>query len=172
MFDKIDPSRTLEIAASQARTFRQLLLGILLTLIAALLLAYEGDGAPPIAWFAAIIFGGFTFFVLWRLVTMERGPVVTISPRGIRDIRLAAEFLPWTAVRNISSHAKMMVLTVDPAAVARLTLSPAARTAHAAGPKTFYIRAADLDTDFDRLLMMCAIYAETAKQGKDFAPKS
>ena len=38
----------------------------------------------------------------WRLLTI-RGPVVTITPQGIRDTRIAAEFIPWTSVKQIST---------------------------------------------------------------------
>ena len=49
-----------------------------------------------------VFFSLCTIVGLWRLIA-ARGPVVTISPDGIRDTRVAAEFIPWNAVTAIST---------------------------------------------------------------------
>lgn len=78
--------------------------------------------------FAAVAFGFMTIVILRQLLTV-RGPVVTITPDGIRDIRVAAEFIPWTAVRKIrmDNESMVTVLVIDPAVEQRLTLTTSAR---------------------------------------------
>jgi hypothetical protein len=44
----------------------------------------------------AMFFGAATAVLLWRVFT-TRGPVVTITPEGIRDVRVAAELIAWSA---------------------------------------------------------------------------
>jgi hypothetical protein len=59
------------------------------------------------------------------------GPVVTVTPEGIRDTRVAAEVIPWSAITGISTWQyrgqKIMVLAVDPATESGLTLTRIAR---------------------------------------------
>src|SRR5262249_47319830 len=75
-------------------------------------------------------FGLCTGIALFRLFTV-RAAVVTMTAEGIRDTRIAPEFIPWTAVRGIFTWQfqlqKVMVLVVDPAVEARLTLTRMAR---------------------------------------------
>ena len=83
-----------------------------------------------IGWASILFFGFCTIVALWRLVT-QRGPVVTITPQGIRDIRIVEDFIPWAAIRNISTwefqRQKAMVLAVDPAVERKLPLTVMAR---------------------------------------------
>jgi hypothetical protein len=38
----------------------------------------------------------------FRRVSTARGPVVTITPEGIREVRVAAELIPWSAINDIA----------------------------------------------------------------------
>lgn len=119
-------------------------------------------------------------FAVWvgRLLT-RRGPVVTIGPQGIRDTRVAAEFIPWRAVRDITTWditrldkvgqqlmalagQQVMVLAVDPAVEQTLTLTRLARWSRArnrrAGADGLCIASADLKTDYDTLLSTSRAY--------------
>src|SRR3954469_9968601 len=80
-----------------------------------------------------VIFGVCAALALRGLFGL-RGPVVTISSQGFRDTRLAAELIPWRAVRGVSAYngalawqQRVMVLAVDPVTEARLTLPLLAR---------------------------------------------
>jgi hypothetical protein len=68
-------------------------------------------------YFGAGVFGLATGLALWRLVT-SRGPVITISPEGIRDTRLAVAVIPWSVVTGISTREvhgqRLMVLGISP----------------------------------------------------------
>lgn len=58
-----------------------------------------------------------TVMLIWQYKPMN-GPVVTLTPEGVRDTRVADAFIPWSAVqmiqpqRNIGSRS--LILTVDP----------------------------------------------------------
>jgi hypothetical protein len=65
-----------------------------------------------------MVFAGTTSVLLWRVFTI-RGPVVTITPEGIRDVRVLAELIPWNAINDIAIwDRREMVPAVDPAAEA------------------------------------------------------
>jgi hypothetical protein len=73
---------------------------------------------------------------IWRLLA-QRGPMVTLSPAGLRDVRVAAEPIPWPAIKSISTwqmqRQMVLLVAIDPAEEARLTLTRVARwmrTAH------------------------------------------
>jgi hypothetical protein len=73
----------------------------------------------------------FAGVVLRRLLTM-RGPVLTLSPAGIRDLRVAAETLAWSAVHNIwiantLVAYKLMLFEVDQRTETGLTLTRTAK---------------------------------------------
>jgi hypothetical protein len=103
-----------------------------------------------------------TVLILWRLFTV-RGPVVTVTAEGIRDIRVAAEFIPWRAITDISTWRsrgkKVIILAVDPVVENRLTLTRMARWSR--GPNRLLgidglcIVAVGLDTSLDELLRLC-----------------
>jgi hypothetical protein len=120
-------------------------------------------------WAGLVFFGLITALVLWRLLT-SRGPVVTLSPEGIRDVRVAAETIPWTAVHDISAWGyrgqRIMVLAVDPELEKRLTLTRIARWSR--GPNTalgadgLCVTAQGLKIGHDELLSRSIAYAKAA----------
>jgi hypothetical protein len=69
----------------------------------------------------------------------QRGPIVTISPGGLRDVRVAADPIPWRAIKGISTwqmqRQTVLVVAVDPATEARLALTRLARWTRSANRK-------------------------------------
>src|SRR3954469_2695382 len=110
-----------------------------------------------------VIFGVCAALALRGLFGL-RGAVVTISPQGFRDTRLAAELIPWRAVRGVSTWSyngtrawrqSVMVLAVDPATEAKLTLPLLARLTRRPnrwlGADGLCVGAQDLKIDFAAL---------------------
>jgi hypothetical protein len=131
-----DSPQVIEIEGSPAKLLGLLGLGVLMTALSAAVAIPLLPGFRPnafhqfVGYFGAVFFGACTVTIAWRLITAG-GPVVTITPQGIRDTRVAAEFIPWGAIRKIHtwqfSGQKMMVLAIDPAIERQLTLTKAAR---------------------------------------------
>jgi hypothetical protein len=131
-----DASRIVEIESSPAKMLGLFGLGVLMTAGAVAIAVPLLPGLQPNALMQVFGYSGGVFFGFctavagWRLLT-TRGPVVTITPDGIRDTRVAAEFIPWSAVHRISTWEvtgqKVMVLAVDEAVEGRLTLTSVAR---------------------------------------------
>lgn len=76
-----------------------------------------GLDASTIGWIGAVVFGVFLLLALWRLIS-TRGPVVTVSPRGLHDTRISAKMIPWEEVLGVSiwqmSNQKIIVVAVTP----------------------------------------------------------
>jgi hypothetical protein len=173
----IDTSRTLEIAGSRAKLAGLFALGILMTgLSAAIALRWlpditAGSLEQSVGWLGVLFFGLGTCMGLWRLLS-ARAPVLTITPEGIRDTRVAAEFLPWTAIQGISTWQmagqSVMVLAVDPTVESRLSLTALARWSRGAnrslGADGLCITAQGLQIDYDSLFATAVAYVEAAQQ--------
>ncbi|WP_420844842.1 STM3941 family protein [Jiella avicenniae] len=61
-------------------------------------------------------FFGFGACVLFSRMTWS-GPVVVLSPEGLRDRRMSPAIIPWTAIRSLKPRsyrgAKLLVLEID-----------------------------------------------------------
>ncbi|RWJ04841.1 MAG: hypothetical protein EOR25_29730 [Mesorhizobium sp.] len=175
---KIDTSRTVEIAYSPVKLIAFIGLAIALTAGAAVLAFHWDSDIPPryefigyfnafVACFAMLLSGYAAGTLIWRLAAI-RGPVVTITPEGIRDIRVAREVIPWRAVHSIDywKPHKAMVLTIDPAVETSLSLTRAARWSR--GPNRFFgvdglcISARELKMSYIELLATSLAYREAA----------
>ncbi|WP_457107836.1 STM3941 family protein [Methylobacterium sp. P5_C11] len=101
-------------------------------------------GDPPGPGRAAVTTGSFTACVAYvglgvfglcaaLVVPMlfQRGPVVSVGPRGIFDRRLSTDWIPWTAIRGIATVAirrqRVIALEVDPRVDASLPWTNCAR---------------------------------------------
>ena len=174
----IDTNERLDIDASPWKLLGFGLLGIGMTALGAALAFGFLPGGPPagsfgqfIGYAAFLFFGLCTAILLWRAFT-SRGPVVTITPDGIRDSRVAADFIPWTAVLHIStwthSGQKVMVLAVDPDVERKLALTRIAKMTRGAN-RSFSIdglcvTAQGLKMSYDDLLRTSMAYATAAHQ--------
>jgi hypothetical protein len=164
-----DTSRTLEIESSPAKLLRLVGIGVLMTAVAVtvtLLPDVPYIGRVVGGYFGILFFGLCTGAALWRLLTAS-GPVVTISPEGIRDTRIAAAIIPWRAVTGISTWQyrgqKLMVLAMKPGIEDQLGLTLAVRWSRGAnrafGADGLCVTAAGLKIDYDTLLRTSQDYA-------------
>ena len=177
----IDTSRTIEIERSPAK------LALFLIFVLGMTAFSLAVASIPVPEFEVVIlvktfgYSGAAFFglcaviAIWNLIKI-RVPVVTISPQGIRDTRLAAEMIPWSAVKGISTWTadrsdrkmmiitvliqRMMVLAVDPAVEKALTFTTIARWSRSVfGANRLGVSATSLKIDNDTLLATSLAYA-------------
>jgi hypothetical protein len=174
-----DTSRTLIIESSPAKLFGLVGLGLLMT-VCAIFVAF----VPGVDLFGKIVGGyfGIVFFGLCTCVAVSRllkspRTVITISPEGICDRRVAAALIPWSAVTRISTWSyrgrnRCVVLALKPGVEARLGLTRVARWTRGAnralGADGLCIMPAGLKVDYDTLLKLCQDYAQQA-HGDDLA---
>lgn len=172
----IDTQQTLNIDASPWKHILVGALGIGMAVVAGFL-AFSGSAEPGslaefIGYVGLVFFGVLTALIFWRALT-SNGPVVTIAPEGIRDMRVAAEFIPWTAIHDISTWAlngqKVMVLAVAPEVEKQLTLTRIARWTRSANAALkadgLCITAQGLKISHNELLEAAIAYMETAQAG-------
>jgi hypothetical protein len=95
--------------------------------------------------------------------------VVLVNNYGIRDLRIANEFILWDSVTDISAcehrGRKCVVLKVTPALEQRLFCDGTAKALanRAAGPDGIVIRPNGLETDFEALLAACRVHFAAAR---------
>ncbi len=169
----IDTSKTIEVRGSRLKLVLLGILGTAMTAGCAWVawagLASPGSFAQLAIWIGVPFFGLCTLIGLRRLFTAEH-VVLMLSPEGIRDTRVAAEVIPWAAVRGLGTWAmqgqKVLVLDVDPEAEKRLTLTRMARWTRGANAKLgadgLCIAATGLEIGYDALLDAATAYTEAA----------
>jgi len=165
-----------EIRQSPLKMLALIAIGIVLTAACAGIAFHRALGIAATSYQEFVGYVGLIFFglcvalSLWRLFSV-RGPVITISSDGIRDTRVAAEVVPWSAIRGISTwhyrRQKMMVLALDPAVESRLTLTRLARWSRepnrALGADGLCIAATGLDISYDTLLQTALAHADKGR---------
>lgn len=116
-------------------------------------------------------YAGIAFFGLmaakfvWVLFA-ERAPVLSVSRDGIRDLRMANEFILWKSVADVSAgrvgRQSFVVLKLEPAVEQRLFCADVAQPMLAAnralGLDGIAISPVGLATDFDGLMATCSGY--------------
>ena len=164
----MDTARKIAIAGSPTKLALLAILGVVMTGLSAVLAFLNLDlglAAKIIGWIGTVFFGLCTLIALWRGL-MERGPVITISPEGIRDTRVSASVVPWRAITGISTWSfqgqQAMVLAVDSAIERTLGLSLIARWSRGAnralGADGLAITASGVKIDYDALLETSLAY--------------
>ncbi len=127
--------------------------------------ASEGIVDFAINGFVVLILGMGTYLMIDQY-RPRSGPVVTLSPEGIRDVRVAPEVIPWSAVqmiqpqRNIGSRS--LVLTVDAGTVERIggkLEPPPPGVSRPPGPEMIQINGAGLKVKFSALSETCIEFA-------------
>ena len=133
--------------------------------------AHPGSGRRAVtpgsfAEFAAYV--GVAFFALCAVLMVpklfQRGPVVSVGPRGIYDRRLSTDWIPWDAIAGITpvriQRQRMLVLQVDPSADKSLPWTNRARRMarlnRAFGPYGYWMAATDLRGGFPALAEVIA----------------
>ncbi|MDC0716727.1 STM3941 family protein [Nannocystis bainbridge] len=165
----MDPTRTLEIFVSPLRTLGYAALGLGMTAACLSLFfiapADEEVVAAAIGGLGVLFFGLCTFMWLWQCFTM--GAVVTLSPEGLRDLRVAREFIPWAAIERISTctvqSQRFLIVALPPEIEQRLTLTRVARWTRAANRRLvadgLFVSAHGLKVDFAALRALVHAYA-------------
>ena len=181
----VDASHDLEINPCATRLRLLVAAGFAMTLLSASL-AFDwwdglGDYDTTLGYAGVAVFGLITSRLIWRLPG-ERGPVVIVTPYGIRDLRCGNEFLLWESISEISAEDdrghKVIVLTPTPALQRQLCTIRAKIRAESRGVPNdrqnsrIVIRMEGLATDFDTLLRACrdfhaASNVRTALQQED-----
>jgi hypothetical protein len=168
-----DISRTIEFHASPTRLLTLLAFSVMSTAMAAALAfrlfpTVPNDQAAVSAGYTGLVFFSFCAAVaIWRLVG-QRGAIVTVSPAGLRDIRVAAEPIPWPAIKSISTwqmqRQMVLLLAIDPAEESRLTLTRLARWTRNAnrahGADGLVVSAQGLKIGYPTLFYTCRDYWE------------
>jgi len=109
-----------------------------------------------IGYLGVALFGPITAWLICMLPA-ERGPVVIVTPFGIRDLRIGNEFLLWESIADVSAEEcrgrKVVVLTPTPDLQRQLSCIRAAK--RSAQNERIVIHPEGLATDFDTLLRAC-----------------
>lgn len=106
--------------------------------------------------------------VFWRTLTL-RGHLVTLSPEGIRDLRIAPDFIPWSAIARvdaISSRVRYLELKLYAGLLPPKLERIMDRTGLISTPRAFYLNAHELSITFDRLHTLVSSYH------RDHGPKA
>ena len=161
----IDAAHDLEINPCATRLRLLVAAGFAMTLLSASL-AFDwwdalGNYDASVGYAGVALFGLITSRLIW-LLPAERGPVVIVTPYGIRDLRIGNEFLLWESIAEVSAEQRrghsMIVLTPTPA-LQRQLCCIRARTgsgkSRGVEDDRIVIRADGLATDFETLLRAC-----------------
>lgn len=173
---EIDTTQTIHVAQHPGKMII-LFLGAVAFTVGSIYVAFhvnpDEDPRVMVVYLGIVFFGACSLLIAHRILKL-RGPVVTISPEGITDLRVAARTVPWHAIHGIStwsqSGQKVMVLAVDPAVEATLGLSRIARWSRKAnaalGADGLCIAASGLAMPYDDLLQTTIAYAAKAQQDR------
>ncbi len=129
----IDTRSRLEIRQSPWEMIKLLVIGVIMTGGSGVLALHSLIGitfrfpdnyiAMAVGWIGLVFFGACLVVIGWRAATTI-GPVLSLTPEGILDTRVAADRIPWTAIRGIKTWAysgqRILVLDVDPEVEAKL----------------------------------------------------
>jgi hypothetical protein len=128
------------------------------------------DSLRHMVGYAGIAFFGLvTAKFVWALLK-GRAPALSVSRYGIRDLRIANEFILWESVADVSAcrvgRQSYVVLKLTPAVERRLFCVDTARTLltanRAQGIDGVAISPTGLAVDFDSLLKTCSAYFAAA----------
>ncbi|WP_434424556.1 STM3941 family protein [Nannocystis pusilla] len=167
----VDTSRTIELLHSPLKMFGVLVAGVLMTSLSLVFVlpVFPELGSDPVTHAIGIVgtlfFGLCTIMIVRQWFTLEA--VITISPAGLRDVRVAREFVPWSAIERLSTWTlqgqSILVVAVAPEVESRLTLTRTARWTRGANRKLgadgLCITAHGLKLDFASLAALVHAYA-------------
>ena len=186
MSKPVDTRQTTEIRQSPGRLLMLALIGLFLVgLSIMLVLGYAketrmGALSVPVGWAGLVFFGAALAVTLKRLLQGSR-VVISLSPSGLRDVRVAEKEIPWGAVMAVGtwemSRQKVMVVQVPPEVEADLGLTFIARKTRAMNAKLgadgLAISAQGTKVDHETLLALTLAYLEQyRKPGSSEPPPS
>lgn len=172
----IDTQQRVEIFSSVWKQGGLAVTGLVLTAACAAMAFGPFDPVEPGRLKQIIGYAGLIFFLpilamhLLRTATL-RGPVITFAPEGFRDTRLAAEFIPWVAIADLSlwrqTRQKFLILDVDHDVESGLTLTRVVRWSRglnrAFGMHGLWVTPVGLRIGFDELVSFANAYWMAAK---------
>jgi hypothetical protein len=157
-------AQTMEIKGSPAKLLGLLALGILMTAACALIVfgyipVAAGSLRQFLVWAGLVFFALMTVLILYRL-TKASDVLVTITPDGILDTRVAARIIPWSAVQKVSTwemqRQKIIVLQVPPEVEGSIQMTRMARFSRgpnkSLGADGLCITAAGLKVSYEKLM--------------------
>lgn len=169
--DSVDPSRsintsgTTEIDRSWPKSIALLILVVCFAAYALCFALNVFSNSPSFFTRLVSFLGGvaccaIVSMVFWRTLTL-RGHLVTLSPEGIRDLRIAPDFIPWPAIARvdvISSRVRYLELKfyagLLPPKLERIMV----RTGLLSTPRALQLNAHELSITFDRLHTLVSSY--------------
>lgn len=117
--------------------------------------------------YAAVAFFGLMLLYSASLLLRARSAVISLSPQGLRDVRVSLDTVPWASIASIGTWAysgqRIMVLTLHPGEEAKLRLTRLARWTRSAnaqlGADGLSITAQGTDIGHDALLAATTAFA-------------
>jgi hypothetical protein len=165
----VDVSDDLEVVRCKAGLRLLVAAGFLMTLASASLAFGWFDGIvnydTEAGYAGVVLFGALTCLLIWML-PIGRGPVVVVTPFGIRDLRIGNEFLVWESIAEVSAGEKRgrRVILLRPTAALQRQLH-CMRTAHVARTECIVIDPDGLAIDFDTLMRACRACHAASRTG-------
>ncbi len=173
-----------EIGYSRFRLLPLIVMAVVMTLLSASIafqwFPYHGTGDYHLViGYAGIACFGLATLKFVRAMFAAKGPVVFVSRYGIRDLRVANEFILWDSVLNVSAcesrKQKFVVLALSPALEQRLFATRSGQAMLAAnralGVDGIAISGSGLATKFDALLRSCTAHHHAALYPRRSVPK-
>ena len=169
----IDTSRTVTFSEAAWKLVLGILAGLVMVGLSVLVLSvttYRGREVGPFLFptlgAVGLVFFGFCVLALASRLLRQRGGTVTLGPQGILDVRIASDFVRWSAIQNISTWSTLgndvMVLRVRPEVEKKLRLTPVARWTRGInarlGADGLCVAATGLEGDTARLLAVTEAY--------------
>ena len=159
------PADELHIAYSKLKLAKVAAAGVALVAVSAVLAFDWSSGqtgsvfARAIGWIGLLFFG-LCLGVIVRRFFAGRGVIVTMTSEGLIDRRVAADLIPWRAIKAIDvwefSGQKAIVLKIDPAVEKSLNLRPMTKWSRgpnrALGADGLCIASMGLSVSHDQLL--------------------
>jgi hypothetical protein len=176
---RIDTSKTLEIGAAPLKLSLIVLGGLafvvggyFMTMATEDTARYSASLIRLIGYVAMGFFGLCALLGLWRLLT-QRGPVITLSPQGLRDVRVSHDIVPWPAIASIGtwehSGQRVMVVGLKTGEEEKLRLTTIARLSRGAnarlGADGLAIAAQGAKISHDHLIATATAYAQAYAHG-------
>jgi hypothetical protein len=177
---EIDTEKTLEIAASPVKLLLMAFGGLIFVIAGYFMTQATVDTTRASAEVVRVIgyvsiafFGPVTALIVWRLLT-QRGTVITLSPAGLRDVRVSPDIVPWPTIANIStwqhSGQSVMIVALLPGEEAKLRLTLIARLSRRANAKLgadgLAVAAQGTKIGHDALMAATIRYAKAHASGK------
>jgi hypothetical protein len=169
-------AQTMEIQGSPAKLVGLFFLGILMTAASAFValggITRPGSYIEFLGWAGVVFFGAVLALIVYRLLN-PKVVLVTITPEGILDTRVAERIIPWSAVLNVGvweKHGqKVIVVQVPSETEGSLQMTRIARFSRgpnkSLGADGLCITASGLKISHEKLLEAVLAHLEAARPG-------